>query len=804
MTFTLTREQFFVILNAWAVCFLLLANTGYNRLELLNIVGFLSLLFIPGMLTTIALQLKGLSVWMHIALAAAFSILELMIIGLAGNTLLPFFAVVRPLDSPYVISEIAILVVVLSVIAWRRMNTLTIVIRRWICFDTLRNFAYAFAPALFVFLSVLGAIRLNNGQSGALTAVMLAGMTLYTLLLVRNAETLEEGVLPTGLFFMALSLLLMTSLRGWYITGHDIQAEYKVFELAKNAGIWSIGLYRDAYNACLSITILPTIFGNIMRVADPYIYKFFFQIIFALSAPVVYFISRNWISARLSFLAGLYFIAFPTFFEDMPFLIRQEIAFLFFGLMIYLLFEEKLALHVRRLLFVCMGIGVILSHYSTTYTVLVIFALSVFSAPLLSKLLNRLSRSSVFKNSALLSEQRQNSPIEKRRVTLGMLGILITCTFVWTFIVTDTGGQLGKVMVATLTTIEQGFTENSRSIDAVSLITLGKQSKEEDIRDYTTRVVTPTVAKGYAGEYFDQGFYASYSPLPLKETILPLTSIGQFLTGHGIPIAFILGIVGQFIAKLMELAVVLGIIFVVFRRSIIRSIDNEYYLLAWYSLLFIGINIVLPVLSTEYGVFRALQQSMFVLAPFMVAGTVAIGVLLAKAVQWTIARFAGGVDAASGPLREAERFATGAVILFFIYATTLLPQLFGGNSPALHLNNTGVYYDNYLVHKPELYGTLWLQNMAHESAQSGVPFDLQADRYSQNKIASLTNLQFSGDIFPMLIMKDSYVFLSVANFENHESTISYHGTFITYEYPLAYLDATKALVYNNGSVRIYR
>ena len=46
------------------------------------------------------------------------------------------------------------------------------------------------------------------------------------------------------LFLMSVALLFMTSLRGWYVTGHDIQTEYHVFRLTEvtAAGVCRISM----------------------------------------------------------------------------------------------------------------------------------------------------------------------------------------------------------------------------------------------------------------------------------------------------------------------------------------------------------------------------------------------------------------------------------------------------------------------------------------------------------------------------------------------------------------------------------
>ena len=85
---------------------------------------------------------------------------------------------------------------------------------------------------------------------------MLAAAALLALLL-RTGQTIVRDAWVLGL--VAAGLLLATSLRGWAITGHDIQAEYLAFRLTNDAQNWQMSSLPSAYNACLSVNILPTV-----------------------------------------------------------------------------------------------------------------------------------------------------------------------------------------------------------------------------------------------------------------------------------------------------------------------------------------------------------------------------------------------------------------------------------------------------------------------------------------------------------------------------------------------------------------
>ena len=224
------------------------------------------------------------------------------------------------------------------------------------------------ASALCVPLVVLGACRLNNGAGDQLTLAGLACMLLTFALLLRWQRWVREGAISIVIYLISLSALLMTSLRGWSVTGHDIQGEYLVFQLTSAHGRWNISsLPHSTYNACLSITILPTEISRVLHVYDPDIFKLFFQILFALCPVLVYAISRRHWSKLISIVAVIYFVGFPTFFTDMPYENRQEIGFLFVAAGILAITNYWWTTRQRRLGLVIAALGIELSHYSTMY-----------------------------------------------------------------------------------------------------------------------------------------------------------------------------------------------------------------------------------------------------------------------------------------------------------------------------------------------------------------------------------------------------------------------------------------------------
>jgi uncharacterized membrane protein len=240
-------------------------------------------------------------------------------------------------------------------------------------------------PVFFPILATLGAIVLNNGGSDILTLILLGSIAIYSLLLVLFRDKIAVDLYPYAIFFIGVASLFTTSLRSWYITGHDIEREFYVFQLTNTHHIWSMAFYQDAYNACLSITILPTVLTSLLSIQDMYVYKVIFQILFATSPVLVFFIIRNYTIPVFAFLSAFFFMSFPTFFNDMPMLNRQEIGFIFFGLVLYMMLLPKLSLSIRKILFIVFALSVIISHYSTNFVLLALVAF-VYALMLISSL----------------------------------------------------------------------------------------------------------------------------------------------------------------------------------------------------------------------------------------------------------------------------------------------------------------------------------------------------------------------------------------------------------------------------------
>ena len=215
-----------------------------------------------------------------------------------------------------------------------------------------------------------------------------------------------------------------------------------------------------------------------------------------------------------------------------------------------------------------------------------------------------------------------------------------------------------------------------------------------------------------------------------------------------------------------------------------KKLEIEYVLLSIAGLFFMLSMVILPVLSVEYGVMRAFQQSLIFLGLFIVMGSISIVEKFSYKVKMLLASF--------------------LVLTFFLSLTGVFSQILGGYDPQLHMNNSGQYYDTFYIHSSELYGIDWLAKKVQDDVNSDYQSEVQTDRFTLRTNSTFAQINTLNDIYPGLVRRDSYVYLGYANVTKLQASVSYNDSNFTYIYPISFLDDNKDLLYTNGGSRIYR
>ncbi|MFF5964053.1 DUF2206 domain-containing protein [Streptomyces collinus] len=700
-------------------------------------------------------------------LSVGFAVMTDIVVALTLNTLLPPLGVERPLTRLFLTLATAGVLIVLGVFAPepRRPDSSR---EKWpFRAPGLRPVA-AFGSLALV-LSVAGPIRLNNGLGGAVsTAAMVAVAALITLLLLRRRRY-AVPVLELGLYCASAAMLLLTSLRGQYITGHDIQKEFLYFRLALGGEYWDIGTYTDPYNACLSITLLPVSVFQLTALSDTAIFKVVLPLLFALTPVLVHRTVRNVAPRVVALISAVYFVVFPTFLTDMPYLGRQEIAFLLLGCAMVVLTDARGSLPLRRIVFVVLLAGIVLSHYSTTYVVVGTLAIS-FGLDKAWRLLSRRGRGRVRR------KRREDRMLSF--LTWWVVAVPAVLALLWSGPLTHTGGQAERTLKAIASAVQHGESESGSSDTAYSILGGAKVPAAERLEQYKKDLLQQTAAERADGDYPPLKQVDDVATPVVEVPTMPLTAVGRALESVGISAPGLNGGLRQAAALFFQVMVMAGFVVALWaRRSAFRPLRDQATIAAgaW---CMVAVFTLVPQLSVDYSLLRAFQQGLFFFAPF-----------LATATLWAL-RWAG---------RWTVPLAGALLAGLLLDLSGVVPKVLGGYPAQVQLSNSGQYYAIYYPHTEERRAALWLDARLTEEGRGLV----QTDRFSYSRLQALLTHPTLAEVHPAALRTDSYVLLGTTPARTGQVTVFYGGDLITYRYPTTVLDS-RDLIYSNGGAVIYR
>ncbi|MET7731154.1 DUF2206 domain-containing protein [Streptomyces sp. NPDC005402] len=700
-------------------------------------------------------------------LAVGFTVLTDIVVALTVNTVLPLLGIDRPLTRLFLTVATAAALVVLGVLAPMPERPERSVLDAWSSTRGLRPVAALGCLALV--LSVAGPIRLNNGLGGAVSAVATVVVAaLICLLLLRRARY-PVPVLEFGLYCASAALLLLTSLRGQYITGHDIQKEYLYFRLALGGEYWNIGTYTDPYNACLSITLLPVHIFQMTALSDTSIFKVVLPLLFAFTPVLVHRAVRNVAPRVVALISAVYFIVFPTFLTDMTYLGRQEIAFLLLGCAMVVLTDSRGPLALRRTVFVVLLGGIVLSHYSTTYVVVGTLAIS-FALDKVWRLVSRRGRGR--------ARRRRREDRMLSFLTWWVVAVPAVLALLWSGPLTHTGGQVERTLTSVASAVFGGKSESGSSDTAYSILGGEKIPASERLKEYKADLLKQTAAERNDGDYLPLKQIDSLSTPVVEVPTMKLTATGRLMDAFGVSVPGLNGALRQGAALFFQLMVMVGFAVALWaRRSTFRPVRDQITIAAgaW---CMVAVFTLVPQLSVDYSLLRAFQQGLFFFAPF-----------LATATLWAL-RWAG---------RRTVPLACVLLAGLLLDLSGVVPKALGGYPAQVQLSNSGQYYSIYYPHAEERRAALWLDARI---AKDGTGL-IQTDRFSYSRLQALLTHPTLADITPAALRTDSYVLLGTTPTRTGQVTVFYGGDLITYEYPMKVLDS-RDVIYSNGGAVIYR
>jgi uncharacterized membrane protein len=747
------RKVAFGLIGWLAVTNILVVLTHMTAWWPFTVALFLCLVFLPGIALLRAMQLTLKNTAVALVYSFGLSILTLMLSGLAANQIWYMFGMTRPLELTGAISMWDLFSAGLIALAILRNRQPLPIKTRALPSITKSAWWLLGSSLLLPALAVFGAFRLNNGGDASLAMFTLCyatGLIIYAFVRRRH---IPDGLLAWFIFILGLSVLLMTSMRGWDIVGHDIEREFRVFTLTNLHGRWDISLDRNPYNACISITILPQMFASILGIAGQLVFKIILQIIFAVCPAVVFLMIRRYATKTGAFIGSLLFICYPTFINDSAMLTRQGVAYLFFALALVVVSNTN-QIKKFKLLFLLCSVGVVLSHYSTAYMYVALFAVALVCKLCITWWHMRRSKS--------LRHFRQHTVSSPLFVLF-----LFFITFMWYSQITATSGGLVDTFRKSFTSIPQFFSSDNKSADTSgALFFAGGKTQVQLYQSYLTTSQLKTLNA------------APFTPTLVSDD-LPLTPIGKAAQSIGIHPSFITAWRQDF-ARLLQLLALVGVLYVTYKllRGKTGLLGPDFTCLSLAGIILLGLIVLLPILSMNYGILRAFQQGLiFLLVPIVI--------LLTR------------VFRSVWPRLRAVLAITGIVVLFLLF-TGIFAQVLGGVSPSLSMNNVGLYYGLYSSPEADTRAFTWLKNNVSKKN------DVRAANFNKAFMHDPTYPFSRGGILPSQVGPTTYVYVDQAQVLLQRVYTYYESSPLIMTFAPDVYDATKNQIYSTSSTRIYR
>ena len=417
-----------------------------------QILGFLFLTILLGLLILQVLKLNKIDFLEKFILTWGLSISFLMFFGLLINNLSLSLGYETPLATIPLLISFNLAFIVLAAVGYK-VNKESLF--------SLPNFnlnasekAFLIVPIFFPAISIFGMHVMNTTDNNILLMLLLFLIPTYVAFVCFLNHKFSKRLYPIVIFLISISLLLLLSLRSNHLIGMDVHQEYYFFQTTFDNLHWS-AFGHSTLDACLAISLLPTIYQSVLNVHAEYLYKILYSLIYSISPLVIYVISRKYIEEGYAFLASCFYI-FQHNFLWTAYNARANIAMFFFAFAMMALFSDKIDPLKKRFLFILFMASCMVSHYSTTYIFFFVMAGTFIGTEALSK-----------------------KYTFKKIVSLTIVILFFSMIFFWYSQVTETAFNAGVEFIGnTLENLHEFFILESRGGGAVLL---GKDIMEKGI-----------------------------------------------------------------------------------------------------------------------------------------------------------------------------------------------------------------------------------------------------------------------------------------------------------------------------------
>ena len=692
---------------------------------------------VPGVLALRALRVSGRAVRVYPLYVPAAAIAVILASGLAADLVGPAVGIPEPLRG----DTTALTVLGVSLALW--LLGLPAPAAARVPWHRALGRPTWLLPLALPLVAAAGALALSHGHGpllarigqGLVALALLAGLTL--------ASRLSRGHVAMLLFGCSLAAEWAFTLRSQEVVGFDITTEIAIAQHVLAAGIWHSSQPGSAYGAMLSVTVLPSALHALTGCSPLIAFKVVYPILTALLPVSIFLVGERVLRRGFAAAAAAMLVVQTYFFQQMPQLARQEVALVFFAVLVAALIDGRMRARSRLALIAVLSAGLVVSHYSSTYLAIPIVIVALIVSVLVAR----------FRPTALTT-----------RLACAA-AVLIGGAAVWYGAVTHSSSNLSSFGTA-LEHRGLNLLPNSNG-NIISSYLNGTQSRQVSgraferlaVRSYRDRAAYVHPLAAARQPRF--GLRPATVPTPRKRLAL----VSQIL--KWISVAF---------AELMLAFGVLGAVAMALRRRSPRVV-RQVGVLAFGT---VGVLVLIRfsgTIAADYNQTRALAQSL---------------VLLALPAAWLVQHVLDRL----GRLRVV---AAAALLLsfpiMFAYDSSLSVLLTGGGS-LLNLSGAGEDFQRQYMTPAELAGATWAAHRSHRHL-------LYADPYGQLRLNASTGAVGLTQVTPETLDAHAWLYGTHTNVVAHTTRGQVGSNTSVYAWPSRFLQAYYDTMYSDGDSRVY-
>ncbi len=418
------QDIFYVIVSIQvAICALICINyLGFQIPLLRQIIGFIYLLFVPGLLILGILNPKKMQPLESILYTVGLSISILFFLGASLNAISPYIGISRPISLIPLISTIVLANICLYFMGTMHGNRnafydITKYVRR-----------LPLNPLLFLslmpFISIFGTYLANYHHNNYLQLLIILIISIIIILI--GFDIFFPPILyPFAIYAISISLLFHMSLISMHIWGTDIYTEYALSNVVLKNSFWN-PTDPSAVNPMLSIVLLAPIFSIICNTSLVWIFKISYPLLFALVPICLYALIRKQTSDKIAILSCILFISETPFYTTMLQAARQQIAMFFLCLLTLTIVDDKLSKINKSVLYIIFSSSLVVSHYGTSYIAIIFL---IMASLLLNAIYHPLILPFIISIKNILKLDSNISRIADEDRIIGLYSILFFVTF---------------------------------------------------------------------------------------------------------------------------------------------------------------------------------------------------------------------------------------------------------------------------------------------------------------------------------------------------------------------------------------